>query len=196
MQNSRASVIVSVSVLLACGAPTYPFDPLDPDWADIGRRCRPNEPALSLSPALRAPLDPDYFNVDTPDAAWAKAARVTPGGFAGHYFDYKQKKTFLLLVQPERRAEAVQALRSAGGIGPVDWESATVRAARWDFGQLYDWKGYITSKLPISSGASVFDIDETRNRISIHVLSSERRRQLESHLAVLGLPCFLVAIDF
>lgn len=188
----RSTFMLSITVLMACGGPTYPFDPDDPDWADIGRSCRPSAPAMSLSQPRRDSLDRFYYEQDTPDVTWARIARIVPGGFAGVYVD--RQKTILLLVEPERKAEAIQGLTSTGGIGPVDLENARVRAARWDFGQLFDWSVYVQTRLPNGSGASAFDIDETRNRISILVLSVERRRRLESHLAFLGLPCFLVAV--
>jgi hypothetical protein len=70
---------------------------------------------------------------------------------------------------------------------------ARIRPARWSFAELYDWYGLLLS-LPLREGVITTDIDEKENRIVFGVENAAGRQQLESRLASLDLPCFLVAI--
>jgi hypothetical protein len=95
-------------------------------------------------------------------------------------------------VDPARREEAIEALRSEGIPAST---STVVKQGRWDFAQLYDWYRFLAAGALALEGVTFTDIQESRNRLEIGAVDEEARGRLEQMLSALDLPCFLVATE-
>jgi hypothetical protein len=151
-------------------------------------------------PAAAALLDDSVAAAGTGDMKWAKLALEVPGGFAGIYLD-DDGKPVLLLTHPEQKDAAIAALanRQLVYLPPgTELRDATVKRARWDFAQLYDWSQYLRNdrspSLGADMGASTFDIDEVHNRLAITVAPAGLKAAKAS-LRKLSLPRGLVSVE-
>ena len=129
------------------------------------------------------------------DAPWAKLALEIPGGFAGFYLG-DNGKLVLLLTDPEKKHEAIEALsaRQPAVLPPgTDLNDATIKRVRWNFAQLYDWLRYLGSK-NLGGRVITVDLDEVHNRIAFGVLKSDVAT-VRANIKKLRLPKGLVSVQ-
>lgn len=128
------------------------------------------------------------------DMQWAKLALQVPGGFAGIYLG-DDGKPVLLLTHPEKKHAAIAALatRQFVYLPPgAELRNATVKRARWDFAQLYDWSQQLMAIVG-RAAPSTLDIDEVHNRIAVTV-PPENLKRFREDLNKLSLPRGLVSV--
>jgi hypothetical protein len=147
---------------------------------------------VSLLSGERADSLAQFGTFMTFDDDLAAAARVVPGGFGGMM--YLNGTPTFYLVDTTQHAAAAAALVSSHLSTNFSWSSANVLPARWDFAQMYDWYHYLGMHAT-TPGISITDIDEGKNRIMFGVVDTQARAALEARLAVLDVPCYLVAIE-
>jgi hypothetical protein len=95
-----------------------------------------------------------------------------------------------------RAADLVARLRAAGGAAVqrrLSTASVTVRAAKYDYAQLQDWKGRL-GRIFTVQGVIYTDIDEASNRLQIALSPAASQRSAERVLAAAGVP--LEAVTF
>jgi hypothetical protein len=90
---------------------------------------------------------------------------------------------------------ALAALYDLGVGDPYDIRQADVWRGRWDFAQLYDWRGYISLVLGWPDGLVIEDIDEFRNRLAYGVRDSAAAESVQASLEAIELPCELVIVE-
>jgi hypothetical protein len=187
------------------------------------RACDPAA-RLALDAARKADLPPTDYSLE-PDGRWAVLARQYPGGFAGIYFEDVPVDAYGRPVRPqrlvlrlarldEREAAFAQLLPVLGPrVGGVRVEPANiiVEPARWDFGQLDEWRRYLDPRvffLPDTFGSLAdlhrnpadklvrsVDTDEGKNRILYGVVSPAANDIVLARLKALHVPCGLVATE-
>jgi hypothetical protein len=196
----RSLSLLSLPVVVAfasCGRsviePTPAFDTA-PRWANVGKSCDDNAPAVLLSPVRRDSLPPEHAG--NSDQRWVDLARSAPGGIGG-IFQVGPNGTgdyFIWLTDPSKKTEAIEAIIAAfpGLAGFFPFERAHIVQGRWDFAQLADWYRYLLLKRPPGIWSS--DIQEGSNRLEFGVPNEEARTALEQWLTALDVPCRLVAI--
>jgi hypothetical protein len=187
------------------------------------RACDPSAP-LALDAARRAELPPTDYSLE-PDGRWAAIARYYPGGFAGIYLEdvpfdatgnpVRPQRVVLRLARPDQREAAFAQLLPA--LGPkygglrIDPANIVVEPARWDFGQLDEWRRYLDARVfflpdtfktvadPSRSAADTLvqsvDTEEDRNRIVYGVASPAANDLVIARLKALHVPCGLVATE-
>ena len=186
------------------------------------RACDPTAP-LALDSNRKAQLPPMDYSLE-PDARWAMLARQYPGGFAGIYLEAVQldangaparpQRLILRLARFEERPSALLQLLpvlgpKVGGVR-VDLANIIVEPARWDFGQLDEWRRFLDPRvffLPDTLGRSADprrssadtlvrwgDTDEGENRITYGVSPAGKDLVL-ARLKALHVPCGLVATE-
>ena len=181
----RVFVAIAGIALVGCRAAGTPVASTPP--APPIRLAQCDGPALRLPDSLARQL-PRRGGRMIPDDRWADLAATIPGGFAGVLYD-SAHNPILMLVDPAQATAAKQAL---DGKISFPLQQATVRGARWDFGQLVDWFNYLHPRLGVPVTA---DKDEALNRIRFSVTSVELRDRVIRALAQLPLPCDLVVVD-
>lgn len=190
-----------VVLAVACSEPTAPEESLpvpagatDPAWASIGASCSPASPPRVVPASRRDSLPPySHGPTRTSDDDWADLARTAPGGWGGLYLEGGVPVMFL--VDTTKRTAAIAAMKSFGFGASLDLDRTRARAGRWDFAQLADWYGYFTLHVWTVPGMRTGDINEVKNRIEFGVADQAARLALESRLAPMGLPCYLVAVE-
>jgi len=181
----KLSVVMGALIISACRASSSRAPaPAQPPAIHLAQCIGP---ATSLPDSLLRALPPRTGRM-RPDDSWADLAKTVPGGFAGAFYD-SAHTPILMLTQPANAAAAKKAL-SGHLYFPVD--RATVREARWDFGQLVDWFNYLLPRLDVPVMA---DKDESINRIRFGVTTVEQRDRVVRVLSGLSLPCDLVIVD-
>jgi hypothetical protein len=178
---------------ISCSDPAAPAENLAGTvaWANVGKACTSASPAFSL-PQARADSLPPAIGNRFPDDSWAAAARVVPGGFGGVII--RDGSFTFFLVDTTQHQAAASALDARGVSPGVNWATAKVLPARWDFAQLYDWQRYLAGHIR-TVRIITSDIDEAENRLYYGVTTGIARQELESALATLDVPCNLVAIE-
>jgi hypothetical protein len=103
----------------------------------------------------------------------------------------------VFLLDTSKRAAVISELRSRGvGTGlNWNWNGAEARQGRWDFAQLGDWYGYLTARVFAIDGVFSADIKESNNRLEYGVIDTAAKSAVETLLAALDVPCYLVAFD-
>ena len=177
--------------------------PHDSSWARRSHACPADAPII-LAP-VRHP--PPAGRLQTRDAQIAALSREAPGGFGGLFIDYDPPSTpgderrletrhvVVFLVDTTQSEAALRALESPSHPDrlPLNVVGARIRPARWSYAELYDWYGVLLN-LVARDGILGSGIDVKHNRILFAVESSGARLRLESQLARLDLPCFLVGV--
>lgn len=196
MKSSSSLPLLMLAALAACSNTTEVKPVLDesPRWANVGKSCDDNAPAVLLSSARHDSLPAEYLG--PPDRKWAALARTAPGGIGGIYAaGPNYTEYFVLLTDPAKKVEAFAAIRAAfpGIETSFPLERAQVAKGRWDFAQLGDWYGYLLMRGAFRVATSS-DIDEKGNRLDFGVPDEAARATLEAWLTSLDVPCRLVAI--
>lgn len=101
----------------------------------------------------------------------------------------------MYLVDTGQRNDAIAGLQARGFGSTLQLGETVVKPGRWDFAQLADWYRYLSLHVLSSSYVRSSDIDEVKNRIELEMTGMSTRAALETLLASLDLPCYLVAID-
>jgi hypothetical protein len=157
-----------------------------PRWADVGKTCTDQSPAVPLAPSKVVSFSHGS------DDRWAAISRDNPGGFAGIIVNSSQQLV-VLMTDTTQRAAVFAALQANG----ISTSGATVRQVRWSFAQLFDWLGYVDHALPPGFFAFVttVDIDEANNRLTFGISANLFVTPSEGELATLDLPCRLVYLE-
>nr|MBA3521931.1 hypothetical protein [Gemmatimonadales bacterium] len=128
------------------------------------------------------------------DAEFTRLAKEIPG-FGGMYYD-KSGILTVQVVKPQagaaaRSPDVVGRLRSVGGATVqrrlAQSGAATVREAKYDYGQLQSWKGNL-SKIFGVRGVVYTDTDEEQNRVRIGITPAASQRDVEQAVARAGVP--------
>src|SRR5262249_13020707 len=130
MKAKLELVLSATFALSACGAPQAGMSSA-PTWANLGHRCSPDAPAVSLPDSARASLAAPPGVAGEHNASLAQFARQIPGGWGGFSLDHGAPT--ILLVDTTRRAEAIAAINQHGVVGQMLGSNVRVRKARWDF---------------------------------------------------------------
>ncbi len=161
-----------------------------------------------LTAAQRDSLGPNS-DVSGPHVQWgARLARTEPGGFAGAYYEpvphdrlgkpERAPRVVIRLARPNERSAALRALLpnlpSAFGGLAIDSADVLVVPAKWDFGQLDDWRRYLDRRVG-AYGVTSGTTDEASNQIRYGVVDAASKKALMRRLRELRVPCGLVAID-
>jgi hypothetical protein len=142
------------------------------------------------------------------NADWAHLARTAPGGFAGVYYEpvprdergvpKRPPRVVIRLARPNERSAALRALlpnlpRTFHGLA-IDSADVLVVPAKWDFGQLDDWRRYLDPRVG-AYGVTGESTDEVTNQIRYGVADAASQKALTRRLRELRVPCGLVAVD-
>ena len=160
-------------------------------WANVGRECDSTAAATELPATVRDTLA-NPFDVRGGNGPWtqrAAIARGIPGGWGGLTGRKEGLGFAIYLTDTTQRAAALDALAKAGV--PDVSSNTEARPARWTYGQLYDWFGYVHMHLR-RVRVTMWSLDESRNRIYYGVETEEAGLELDRQLTALNVPCFLV----
>src|SRR4051812_14567455 len=197
----RCLGIPSLLVLVACtctrptGRPadsSIPLDAADPSWYVPPNGC------TGSAVAIRAPVDSLRIQsawTDTSgdrNAHEAAIARGVPGGWGAVWVE--GSGLAIALVDTSRRIEAVGALYSRGYRIDRDLMKARPQPVRWDFAQLDDWLNVIIPRAFKRHATTNAGIDVMHNRIELGARDDIQKQALNTLLASLDVPCYLVWI--
>ncbi len=165
--------------------------------------CDPSA-SMDLTAARRDSLGPNPYG-SGPYAQWARLARTAPGGFAGVYFEpvprdskgqaERAPRAVIRLARPNERSAALRVLLpnlASSGLA-IDGASVLVVPAKWDFGQLDDWRRYLDARVD-AYGVTSAGTNVATNQIRFGVADAASRQTLMRRLRELRVPCGLVAI--
>lgn len=136
---------------------------------------------------------------------WTRLARTAPGGFAGIYIEAvprdaqgrpeRAARVVVRLVRTNERSIALHVLLpqlspTFGGMA-IDSANVLVESAKWDSGQLDDWRRYLDKRVG-AYGVLSAGTDEAANRIRDGVPDAASKKTLMRRLVELRVPCGLV----
>ena len=177
-----------------------------PAWARVSRSCR------ATSPTRLPPVVPDA-STEVGASTWAEynaaLAEYVPGGFGGLFFEYdppfpaatrpnpEARRVTLLLVDTTKAAAVFTELAPEIAERSPYWDGATRRVvrARWTVPELRAWYWYLSQDPGVRQAAPMMLLDAKQNNLRFGVWNEDQRKELETHLERLDVPCFLVMIE-
>lgn len=125
--------------------------------------------------------------------SWVMLARNVPGGFAGYYGN---AGGFVLSFTDTTAAKSVlPQIKRQLALPDAMWANASLRQVKWNFAQLYDWRYYSFSLLPVPTEDGDFlfvGVDLVGNRLESDVSSEAARSTVINALNAGLVPCNLV----
>jgi hypothetical protein len=127
------------------------------------------------------------------DRELAQLAREVPG--FGGLSRRADGSAVMLLTDPSRAAAAKQAVAAkARMLGRIDASRLEVRAVKFDYLSLTDWKADLRSSLK-APGLVFLDIDESENHVRVGVVPGTSHDLVASEVAKLNIPPDAVTIE-
>lgn len=174
MRRCRTTLLGAGMLALAVSACNDPAGP-DPGGPSGASRARNGRVLLGL------------------DRELAELARAVPG--FGGVSRRPDGSAILYLTDPSRSAAAKQAIAARSRLlGGIDASRIEVRAARFDYVRLTDWRARLRAELDVP-GLVFLDIDESTNHLRIGVVQGTSHGMVESAVTRLEVPANAVSIE-
>lgn len=181
-----AVTAMMLATVIACARPGGEPS-ADTTWVKPATGCS------AVIPSVPSLVGDTVRSLPVADSVLALASRKVPGGLGGVVV--RNGTPVILLVEPEKAAAAIAALRALNlaGLPSLDSSTTRVERVRWTYGELYDWYRYVVPRS--ASSKIVFTaIDQSANRVVIGVVSDVDKREITGRLAALSIPCDLVGV--
>lgn len=182
---------VLIAVLASCSDDSQPTSPENP----------PSAAELQISaPAADVLTSASAEERNTIDYEYARIAVEEVPGFGGYFVD-RQGVPQAFLKDPANRGRAVEALgRFLDRVSPrlaakPDLTRINARVGQYDFAELLGWLEPLQGAVFQIEGVQSTDIDETRNRLVVGVLTPSARAGVLRTLAKLPVPREAVIVE-